>query len=45
MAKIQGLSATKDEKKKPVKAQPNKNSVGGIFVAKIAAIWKKMFGR
>lgn len=43
MAKIGGLTADKTEKKAPVKAQPKDNGIGGIFVAKVSAIWNKIF--
>lgn len=45
MGKLQGLSTQKEEKKEPVKAQPKDNGIGGIFVAKVSAIWNKIFGR
>lgn len=32
-------------KRPPVKAQPAKNGIGGIFVAKVAAIMKKILGK
>lgn len=32
-------------KKQPVKAQPAKNGIGGIFAAKVAAIMKKILGK
>jgi hypothetical protein len=43
MAKLEGLTAGKTEKKEPVKALPKDNGIGGIFVAKVSAIWNKIF--
>lgn len=45
-AKPAGEKKTDKEakKRKPVKAQPRDNKVGGIFSSKVVAIWKKIFG-
>lgn len=45
MGQLAGLTTEKTEKKKPIKAMPIDNKVGGIFSAKVVAIWQKMFGK
>lgn len=45
MAILGGLTVDKTEKKEPIKAQPKDNGIGGIFVAKVSAIWHKIFKR
>ena len=45
MGQLSGLTAEKIGKRKPVKAQPITDKDGGIFTAKIVAIWNKLFGR
>lgn len=45
MAKIEGLTTEKIEKKAPVKAQPKTDKDGGVFTSKIVAIWNKIFGK
>lgn len=42
---IKQEDSTKVEKKKPVKAQPINNGVGGIFTNKVVAIMKKLLGK
>lgn len=43
--KVEHQDTVKVEKKKPVKAQPIDNNVGGIFSTKVVAIWQKIFGK
>jgi hypothetical protein len=40
--KVEHQDTAKVEKKKPVKAQPIDNGVGGIFTNKVVAIMKKL---
>lgn len=43
--KVEHQDTAKVEKKKPVKAQPIDNGVGGIFTNKVVAIMKKLLGK
>lgn len=43
--KVEHQDSVKTEKKKPVKAQPIDNGVGGIFTNKVVAIMKKLLGK
>lgn len=43
--KVEQQDSTKVEKKKPVKAQPVDNGVGGIFTNKVVAIVNKLRGK
>lgn len=43
--KVEHQYTVKVEKKKPVKAQPIDNGVGGIFTNKVVAIMKKLLGK
>lgn len=43
--KVEHQDTVKVEKKKPVKAQPIDNGVGGIFTNKVVAIMKKLLGK
>lgn len=43
--KVEHQDSVKVEKKKPVKAQPIDNGVGGIFTNKVVAIMKKLLGK
>ena len=46
MGKLAGLSNEKRDKKIPIKAgSTHQDNKGGIFTAKIVAIWQKLFGR
>lgn len=43
--KVEQQDSVKVEKKKPVKAQPIDNGVGGIFTNKVVAIVNKLRGK